>query len=348
MNATSTLAGTFLDSKVLLDGHIYDKIAKALQLPNKETDVPFKFEGLTESFNGYDIEQTADYIKLSAMSYICHLLKAHHWEHPSTYESKPTSKPRPPLSDHDLAAMYHNPPGRKEGTREHSMLAESQGFKYRSLLGEILYAYVICHPDIGYTFITLAKFSTAPNELHYQALKTWHCTTYSIPSTGSSSTGALLPMLISQPALSNQFLQTPNSLRSPLPSTPISLSPMSTLHMPTPKMVPVDPLQARRVCSLVVPSPTDRRHNQSWHKVILKPNLLLAVPAANWLNISVLSYWNSATNNKPQLSSMKTMTLPPRLSTMIALLITPATTSKLDTLAFNNGLPSAISSSVTF
>ena len=45
------------------------------------------------------------------------------------------------------------------------------GFGYRSVLGEILFAYVLCRADIGYAVTTLAKFSTAPNELHYKALK---------------------------------------------------------------------------------------------------------------------------------------------------------------------------------
>jgi len=43
-------------------------------------------------------------------------------------------------------------------------------------LGEILFAYALCRPDIGYAVTTLAKFSTAPNALHYKSLK--HLATY--------------------------------------------------------------------------------------------------------------------------------------------------------------------------
>jgi len=49
-------------------------------------------------------------------------------------------------------------------------------FGYRSVLGEILFAYVLCRPDIGYAVTTLVKFSTAPNALHYKSLK--HLATY--------------------------------------------------------------------------------------------------------------------------------------------------------------------------
>ena len=42
---------------------------------------------------------------------------------------------------------------------------------HRTLLGELLYAYVICRPDIGYAVTMLSKFSTAPADIHYQMLK---------------------------------------------------------------------------------------------------------------------------------------------------------------------------------
>jgi len=61
--------------------------------------------------------------------------------------------------------------GPVENTPEHKTLEAEQGFGYRSVLGEILFAYVLCRPDIGYAVTTLAKFSTAPNALHYKSLK---------------------------------------------------------------------------------------------------------------------------------------------------------------------------------
>ena len=38
-------------------------------------------------------------------------------------------------------------------------------------MGELLYAYVICRLDIGYAITLLAKFSKAPHDRHYSALK---------------------------------------------------------------------------------------------------------------------------------------------------------------------------------
>ena len=44
-------------------------------------------------------------------------------------------------------------------------------FKYRKLLGELMYAYITCRPDIGYHIVTLSKFAGHPAHLHYDLLK---------------------------------------------------------------------------------------------------------------------------------------------------------------------------------
>jgi len=45
------------------------------------------------------------------------------------------------------------------------------GFAYRTLLGELLYAYVTYRPDIGYATVALSKFSTCPHDHHFAMLK---------------------------------------------------------------------------------------------------------------------------------------------------------------------------------
>ena len=65
---------------------IYARIGQELQLPG-ETEPPFVDEGLVESFNGVDILQTRDYIKLSCTTYIRRLLASHHWSTPRAMES---------------------------------------------------------------------------------------------------------------------------------------------------------------------------------------------------------------------------------------------------------------------
>jgi len=73
---------------------VYAKIGTKLTLHN-EAEAPFEHLGLVVSFDGYDVLQTRDYIKLSAESYIRRLLKAHGWDNPSPRESSNKLKERP-------------------------------------------------------------------------------------------------------------------------------------------------------------------------------------------------------------------------------------------------------------
>jgi hypothetical protein len=58
-----------------------------------------------------------------------------------------------------------------EGTDTSQTLEMSMGFSYRSVLGALIYAYVVARPDIGYADTTLARFSDHPAKIHYDALR---------------------------------------------------------------------------------------------------------------------------------------------------------------------------------
>ena len=113
--------------------------------------------------------QTADYIELTSSGYIDRLLQSHGWATPSPRES--ADEKTAPLPVDTVDRLYSSKPGPPEGTPEHAALSESQGFSYRTLLGELLYAYVTCRPDIGYAVVTLSKFGAAPSAYHYSCLK---------------------------------------------------------------------------------------------------------------------------------------------------------------------------------
>jgi len=147
---------------------VYSNIG-AMRALHNEAEAPSEYLGLIDSFDGYDVLQTRDYIKLSAESYIRRLLKAHGWDNPSPQES--SNKPKPPLHKSDVANLFNLAAGPVENAPKHKALEAEQSFGYRSVLGKILFAYVLCRPDIGCAVMTLAKFSTAPNALHYKSLK---------------------------------------------------------------------------------------------------------------------------------------------------------------------------------
>lgn len=145
---------------------IYTKLGKCLKFPN-ESEVPFKYLGLLDDFNGIDIGQYANSTVLSCTKYIERVCKTHKWS-----TTSPTTRRRKaaPLPTDAINTIYSHS-GPSEGTREHLDLQDSQGFKYRTLLGEVLYAYVTCRPDIGYAVIASSKFSTSPHKVHFSLLK---------------------------------------------------------------------------------------------------------------------------------------------------------------------------------
>ena len=71
----------------------------------------------------------------------------------------------------DAVTSLHAHQGPPENTAEHAALVSKHGFAYHTLLGELLCAYVMCQPDIGYLTIALSKFSTCPHDHHFSMLK---------------------------------------------------------------------------------------------------------------------------------------------------------------------------------
>ena len=144
---------------------IYDRIGKKLQLPSEE-DVPFKYLGLLEDFNGLNVKQYRDCTVVSCEAYIDRVLKTHGWDTPISESTKPTA----PLPVDCINRIYKDV-GQPENSKEHYDLVDKHGFKYRQLLGELLCAHVTCRPDIGCAVITLSKFSTCPADIHFTMLK---------------------------------------------------------------------------------------------------------------------------------------------------------------------------------
>jgi len=147
---------------------VYSNIGAKLTLHN-EAEAPFECLGLVDSFDGYDVLQTRDHVKLSGESHSWRLLKAHGWDNPSPHES--SNKLKPPLHESDVADLFNLAAGPVKNAPEHKALKAEQGFGYWSVLGKIIFACALCHPDIGDAVTTLAKFSAAPNALHHESLK---------------------------------------------------------------------------------------------------------------------------------------------------------------------------------
>ena len=129
---------------------IYGIIGSRPRLAEEPVE-PFSYLELVQDSNGVDIEQSNNYIQISFPNYIDRLLRSHGWEEPGKINH--TSKLIGSLTADAIQHIYKNP-GPAEGSIEHQALETKLGFGCRTLLGEMMYAYVTCRPHIGYAIIT--------------------------------------------------------------------------------------------------------------------------------------------------------------------------------------------------
>ena len=125
-------------------------------------------EGLCQRCNGPDIFQTRDCIKIGCESHIDRMMQTHGWDKPS--ESQQDSSKMVPVSPTVVNKLMtlEGPP---EKSPEAHDLALRFGFSCRNALGELICACVICRLDIGCAACLMARFSSAPHEQHFIAIK---------------------------------------------------------------------------------------------------------------------------------------------------------------------------------
>jgi len=125
-------------------------------------------KGIGTKYNGVDILQTHNYIKLYCKSYIDKVLLSHGWSKPGL--NKSTRHDMVPLSP-DLMACLQELIGPPEGSNEHAEIEKKMKFSYQGLLGELLYAFIIVHVGVGNAIQFLSRFSSSPHLDHYVALR---------------------------------------------------------------------------------------------------------------------------------------------------------------------------------
>ncbi len=143
------------------------KLNEHVTTESKGTGDLIKERGLHLAYNGVDLFQTRDYIKVTCETFIGRLLKTHGWETPSAGEDLTDASPITEETVKRISRLK----GPAEYTPEHKSLEAKMQFSYRQLLGECMYAYVTCRLDIAYAVCFLARFSGKPHEEHYLALK---------------------------------------------------------------------------------------------------------------------------------------------------------------------------------
>jgi hypothetical protein len=129
-----------IDGKVVLLCRQVDDLAVACSDPSVAQGlidsigktVDLKSQRILNSFNGIDIDQRREYVKVSCQSYLARMLKAHGWDKPSPTE-KSDSKPIEPLAA-STAEELSTSVGPAEGSTEHRTLEKEIGFSGKDIL----------------------------------------------------------------------------------------------------------------------------------------------------------------------------------------------------------------------
>jgi hypothetical protein len=146
------------DTATALD--VIDKI-------NSKMTIVVKQLGLIDRFNGVDVLQSRNFIKLFNRTYIEKILVRHDWIH--NEKQYLHSFPTPMLSDNEYQRKLETQPTPTDA--EIKQLENEVGFGYRQAIGELIYAMVTCRPDISYSVIKLSQYSTRPTKIHFDAVK---------------------------------------------------------------------------------------------------------------------------------------------------------------------------------
>jgi KUP system potassium uptake protein len=140
-----------------------------LDLIDDALSIPLKRQGLLDMFNGINVTQTQDYIKIDCQTYIDKFCEKYlqTWLHKvHLTENRPTPLPTDPawLKKFNAAVGPTDP-------KQQQHLASKMEIKYKAGVGELIWAMTTCRPDISFTSVKLSQSNSAPAEHHYHGLK---------------------------------------------------------------------------------------------------------------------------------------------------------------------------------
>ena len=127
---------------------------------------PIKKEQQVTIFNGVDVTQTQEYIKIHCTAYLERMLERHSWmkDIPSTNETLPMS------SDPEFIRKIDSTEG-SDDPKQIQLLEDEFGFKYRSATGGLIFAIITARPDISYPTVKLCQYNSCPVRVHFEAIK---------------------------------------------------------------------------------------------------------------------------------------------------------------------------------
>ena len=131
-------------------------------------------------YNGVNITQTCDSIKLSCEVYINKVAEGHPWlQHITPPHRFPVPMNAEPKFSRQMEEAV--PPLTR---RDQTALQNKMGVHYRQIVGELLCAMVTCHLDVSFRVVKLSQYSVNPARVHYEAAQTLLAYLYATKTDG--------------------------------------------------------------------------------------------------------------------------------------------------------------------
>jgi hypothetical protein len=128
-----------------------------------------KQQSYLDMFNGIDMLQTRNYIKISSSTFINKISEKNlsSWIHNfTTMSDRPTPLPLDTTWTKKFNAAIGNPDSLVQ-----KKLATSMQLSYHCGIGELIWAMMTTRPNLAYAAIKLSQANCCPHEHHYHGLK---------------------------------------------------------------------------------------------------------------------------------------------------------------------------------
>ncbi len=140
-----------------------------LDMLDEKLTMPIKRQGLLDMFIGVDIIQTRDYIKIDCHTYVDKFCA----KYLKTWLRKlhiPDDRPTPLPTDKDWLSNFNSSVGSSD-PKDIAKLESSMQIKYRTSVGELIWAMTTCRPDLAYASVKLSQSNSTPSERQFHGLK---------------------------------------------------------------------------------------------------------------------------------------------------------------------------------
>jgi hypothetical protein len=140
-----------------------------MDMLDDKMSIPIKCQGHLDMYNGVDVHQTRDYIKLTCTTFIDKISEKYlaTWmKHMYTSSTRPTPLPSDATWWRDFNVATGDPDAKEQAT-----LATTMQLIYRAGVGELIWAMTTCRPDEAFASAKLSQSNSCPHKIHYQCLK---------------------------------------------------------------------------------------------------------------------------------------------------------------------------------